>query len=120
MKTNNMTMKNKINRALISVLVVISLSVTSFAWALELDQAKSRGLVGETPSGYLEPVTPSPDSEVRKLVDDINSKRRNQYIEISKKNNTTLAAVEALAGQKAIEKTASGNYIKTQSGWKKK
>ncbi len=110
----------KMKNPLIAISLLFVLTTTSYAYALELDQAKSRGLVGETPSGYLASVKGSADSEVSALIDEINKKRRNKYVQISKKNGTTLAAVEALAGKKAIEKTAPGNYVQTPSGWKKK
>ena len=40
---------------------------------------------------------------------------------IATKNGTNLDAVTALAGQKAIAKTAPGNYVQNASGgWEKK
>jgi len=91
------------------------------AWALTLDEAKVQGLIGEKPNGYLAPVSENSKSDVQALVKDINQKRKAHYKEIAKKNGTELGAVEVLAGKKAIEKTASGNYIQTPQGtWKKK
>lgn len=86
--------------------------------ALDLDEAKARGLVGEVNSGYLAAVKPSP--EVQALVDDINKKRREYYQGIARKNGISLLAVEVRAGQKAIEKTAPGGLINTGEGWEKK
>lgn len=90
------------------------------ALAISLDQAKQQGLVGETPAGYLAPVS-APSGEVQSLVSSTNSKRREKYQEIARKNGTDLRAVELLAGKKAIEETPSGQYIQLPSGqWQKK
>lgn len=88
------------------------------AWALSLDEAKNQGLVGETPSGYLATVTATPAAQ--KLVAEINAKRKATYAKLASKNGITLAQVEALAGAKAIEKTAKGNLIQVNGKWQKK
>lgn len=91
------------------------------AWSMELDAAKQQGLVGEQADGYLGIVTPSPSSEVTALVEEVNAKRRAQYQRIATQNGIALADVEALAGQKTIDKTPSGYYVKPPgSGWRKK
>ena len=85
------------------------------AFALELGDAKERGLVGEQPNGYLAAVgvaTP----EIAALISDINKKRKAAYAEIAKRNGTALDAVEQLAGKKAIEKTPSGQFVRNESG----
>lgn len=105
------------------LILSLALSVCIFAttvFALSLDEAKSRGLVGETQSGYLGAVT-TPDSETKNLINDINAKRKAKYAEIAAKNGTAVAAVEALAGKKAVQETAPGNYVQLPSGaWTKK
>lgn len=87
-------------------------------FALDLQTAKAQGLVGETLTGYLEPVKATP--EVQQLVNTINGKRKAEYQEIAQRNGTTLQAVEQLAGKKAIEKTPPGQFIKSGGGWQKK
>jgi len=57
---------------------------------------------------------------VQQLVNTINAKRRQHYTEIAKRNNTSLQAVEHLAGKKAIEKTPAGQYIKINGSWTRK
>ena len=96
-------------------LVIITLLFSLSASALTLQEAKGEGLVGEQPNGYLG-IVGNATPEVRALVEDINSKRRNAYQNIANKNNTQLKDVEQLAGQKAIRKTASGNYVQQPSG----
>jgi len=87
-------------------------------FALDLQTAKAQGLVGETLTGYLAPVKPTP--EAQQLVKTINDKRKAMYQKIAKRNGTSLQAVEQLAGKKAIEKTAPGQFIKTDGDWQKK
>lgn len=98
-------------------LATLALSCTLAApvFALELDQAKSQGLVGETNMGYIAAVKPS--AEVDELVISINSQRKVHYQEIADKNNISLQAVEARAGLKAIEKTTPGGFVNTGDGW---
>jgi len=88
------------------------------AMALDLRTAKTRGMVGETMTGYLAPVQATP--EVQQLIDTINAKRRQHYSKIAKRNNTSLQAVEHLAGKKAIAKTPTGQYIKINGSWTRK
>ncbi|MEZ5567879.1 MAG: YdbL family protein [Halioglobus sp.] len=105
-------------RTFCSRALLIALLGTTGAMALELDDAKTRGLVGETAGGYLASVVSSP--EVEALIDSINSQRKAHYQEIANKNGISLEAVEVRAGKKAIEKTPAGEFISTGSGWQKK
>ena len=50
------------------------------------------------------------------LAADINQKRRAAYERIAKQNGITLEQVARLAGQKAIDKTEAGQYVKTPGG----
>ena len=100
---------------LITTLLVL---IAQPCFGLDLKEAKVKGLVGETITGYLAPVKKTP--EVEKLVAEINAKRKAMYKKIAQKNKTSLAAVEKLAGKKAIEKTPPGQYINLGKGWIKK
>ncbi len=96
-------------------MLILALLVSVNAFSLTLQQAKEKGLVGEQPNGYLGIVSDSPG--VSALVADINQKRLEAYKDIATRNGTSVEAVEALAGQKAIEKTPSGQFVKTANGW---
>ncbi len=79
--------------------LLLALSVFSLnASALDLNQARAQKLVKETASGYLVAVKPS--AEVNALIKKINAGRKAQYQKIAKKQGTSLATVEKLAGQK--------------------
>lgn len=100
-------------------IVVFSVSMLLPAFALSIEEAKAKGLVGEMPNGYLGIVNPA-NPDVQALTNDVNQKRRRAYEEIAKRNRTQLDAVETLAGEKAIQNTKPGNYIEGPGGWIKK
>jgi len=72
------------------------------AFALDLDSARAQGLVRETAAGYLVTVKSSP--EVQKLVNNINTERKQVYQQIAQRTNTQLNVVEQRAGKKLIGK----------------
>jgi hypothetical protein len=104
---------------------VLVLTVTLPVMAMNLQQAmgslsdtKAQGLVGEQPNGYLGVVSASGDAaEIVKL---INEARRTEYQRLAKENGIALQDVEAMAGQKAIERTSSNHYIQINGKWAKK
>jgi len=85
------------SRRTLSMLALLTL-VSMPAFALDLSQAKSQGLVKETPGGYLSVAKPSAD--VNALVSKINAGRKAEYQKIAKKQGVPLATVEQLAGKK--------------------
>lgn len=107
-------MKNTIVKSLI----IASLFFSSIVFALDLDEAKDKGLVGEKDNGYLGVVVPQQDAQ--DLVVDINAKRKAIYVELAAKNGITLEQVEKLAAKKAFDKTSSGHYLWVGGKWIKK
>ncbi|UCB55233.1 MAG: YdbL family protein [Thiotrichales bacterium] len=106
-------------RAFLTVLTTCLLLVAQPVFAIDLQTAKDKGLVGETPSGYLGAVN-QPTAEVKDLINSINAQRKQKFKEIAARNNTSLEAVEQLAGKKAIEKSRPGSYIKVGGSWQQK
>lgn len=101
------------------IILVTFLVLAAPVWAMDLQQAKAQGIVGEQTNGYLGAVVDS--AEARRIVSEVNAKRKTLYMKLAKKNKVDLIAVEVLAGKKAIEKTASGHYIQNSAGkWVKK
>jgi uncharacterized protein len=105
-------------KQIVSLVFFALLLICQPAMALDLQNSKAQGLVGETATGYLAPVQSSP--EVQQLVNTINAKRKVHYQQISKRNKTPLNAVEQLAGKKAMQKTPAGQFIQVGGAWKKK
>jgi uncharacterized protein len=89
------------------------------AWALDIDAAKSSGVVGEMRNGYIGAVKQTPEAQA--LVGEINAKRSEEYAKIAATNGQDLSVVEKLAAAKAYEMTAKGHYLKDAGGnWVKK
>lgn len=103
------------------ILLVFLLGGPTSLWALTLGEAKAKGLVGETPEGYLGIVSGKGSREVRALVKDVNQKRKQKYRGVAKHNGTSLQTVEVLAGKNLIKRTRPGHFIQLPSKkWTKK
>ena len=99
------------------VLALLTFSVS----ALDLQQAKTAGLVGEQRNGYIGAVAAKPSPEVKALIKSVNAARRDRYQGIAAKNKLQLKQVEALAADKAIKKTRRGHFVQAANGkWVKK
>ncbi|MDF1794065.1 MAG: DUF1318 domain-containing protein [Thalassobaculaceae bacterium] len=93
----------------------IAIAVPRLSFALDLATAKSNGWVGERRDGYLGIVDGAP-ADVKSLVDGINQERRDAYNGVAASNSVPLNQVEALAGQKLIDRAVSGTYIMDAAG----
>lgn len=103
------------------IAVMATLFTVAPAYALDLQEAKKQGAVGELASGYLGSPQTSPSEKVGQLIAQINAKRKAKYQEVAKSQNLPLATIEKLAGEKAFKKTAKGHYVEIPGiGWKKK
>ncbi len=109
MKRNNWT-KN------FFLVLVISMLTSSIALASPLTQPKADGLIGEQANGYIGLVRQDVPAELRKLVNEVNAKRKAGYQEIATKQGVSLESVELVGGNTAIEKTLPGNYVQDASG----
>ena len=79
------------------------------------------GWAGECPDGYLDLVRQDIPDKAKKLVRDINAKRRAKYQKTAKRTGATLKSVEVTSGAKLIERALPGELIKTPAGeWVKK
>jgi uncharacterized protein YdbL (DUF1318 family) len=94
--------------------LIMALMLSFSTFALDLADAKEQGLVGETMNGLLGVVDASDES--RALVKNINAKRIAKYKQIAEKNDMTLDQVSILAGEKAIQKTPTGQFIQNSAG----
>lgn len=104
-------------RAILGVLAAgaVALVAPRPAFAIDLATAMANGWVGERRDGYLGMVDGAPQ-EVRSLIDTINQERRDAYNGVAASNGVPLNQVEALAGQKLIERSAPGTYIMDAAG----
>ncbi|MBF7728710.1 YdbL family protein [Pseudomonas sp. N040] len=113
----------KLQHTLAAGLLLLSLSLSALAMDLSqamaaLGPAKTSGQLGEQPNGYLGVVSPGGSAEeIAKL---INQARQAEYQRLAEENGLQLGDVEALAGQKALEKTPPGQYIQINGKWLRK
>ena len=111
-------MKNVISKTL---LLACMLLIVPMSFALTLQEAKNAGLVGEQRNGYVGLVMESAPAEVMALARDVNNQRRELYQQIARQNSLTVEQVAALAFEKAVEATPTGQYLQDASGaWVKK
>ena len=108
-----------INKAIIAVIVTATFLTPTKLLAHNLTSAKSKGLVGETDSGYLA-VVDSSDLSLNNFVKNINEKRKLRYKAIANKNGVSLNTVEQQAGGKLTRKIPNGEYVRISGKWKKK
>lgn len=102
--------------ALVMSMPVLALSLNEAMSALP--SAKASGQLGEQPNGYLGVVNPG--GEAAEIASQINQARRNEYQKLAKQNGIQQSDVESMAGKKAIERTAPGQYIMLNGVWMKK
>ena len=77
--------------------------------------ARSAGQVGEKMDGYIG-IVGAETPELRKIVNDINIKRRAVYSERAKANNATLEEYALTAGCQAILATSAGEKYQAPDG----
>jgi uncharacterized protein YdbL (DUF1318 family) len=78
------------------------LAFAASAWALDLQSARSQGLVAEQPDGYIKAIDQG--SEVNGLVNEVNSKRKKEYERISKEKGQSVDVVGRLAAEQLKNK----------------
>ena len=107
-------------RFILTMLAMVTIGTTT-AFAMDIAAAKSQGLIGETPIGLVEVVNPPGNAELQKLVQTTNQGRLEMYTETAVKQNASVDQVQAVAGAALIEKTPSGQFVKTKTGnWVRK
>lgn len=112
-----------LHKRIASLLLLLSLSLPALALNLNqamsaLGDAKASGQLGEMPNGYLGVV--KADGQAAEIARLINQARRTEYQKLATQNGIQLGDVEAIAGQKAIDKTPTGQYIQLQGQWRRK
>lgn len=103
----------------ISAVLLLVWIVAQPAWAITLDEARQKGRVGETLSGYI--AAREQDNETLALVKRINEGRSVQYQRLAQQNNLTTSDVASIAGQKLVRRAEAGEYVRGINGqWLKK
>ncbi len=106
-------------RTFIAALFALVVLLASEAFALDLSQARAKGIVGEKLDGYVGVVVSSPDASA--VVSEVNARRRAEYEKISKENGQPVSIVGKVAAENIINGLASGSLYQGMDGsWKKK
>jgi uncharacterized protein YdbL (DUF1318 family) len=89
------------------------------AFALDLETARTKGLIGEVDDGYIA-IPPGKGVEVQQLVETVNLERRAVYTDIAKKNGISVE----VTGQRTFEKRYPGfpvgTWVKIKGVWSQK
>jgi len=109
-------------KATLAALLLAVLLPFAAAHADPLDDARSAGLVGERPDGYVDAVTPSPTPQIQQLISNINAQRRSAYQTLAAQKGVPVEEVGALAAEKTIsQRLKPGWYYMNSAGqWVKK
>ena len=90
-------------------------------WAMDIDSAKSQGLVGEANTGYLAAVKTPASAEVQALINEVNRKRRAEFEQTAQRTKATPQQVAFRFYELAVQRTQAGHYYQDSSGrWRKK
>lgn len=89
------------------------------AFAMDLSQARSQGVVGEKLDGYVGVVMPSADATA--VSNEVNTRRRAEYEKISKQNGQPVSVVAKVAAETIINGLPAGSMYQGADGaWKRK
>lgn len=99
---------------------MISVFSAGSAFAMDLNSAKSSGLVGEKENGLVAATLPSPSGDINDLVNTTNSGRMDVYKQMAAKQGIALKEVQAIAAQKIYDIAAPGEFIQKNGKWVKK
>jgi uncharacterized protein len=108
-------------RAMLASVVLLGLGAAHPALALDLDEARATGQIGERPDGLVGAVMANASKEVTALVETINRARLETYRALAQKEGTPLEAVQAVAGERQLQAAAkNGWYVMDAGGrWRK-
>ncbi|MDD4616570.1 MAG: YdbL family protein [Alphaproteobacteria bacterium] len=103
----------------ISLLAIGAALLALPAWALDLQEARRQGIIGEKLDGFAVVLKPSPEANV--LVADINAKRQQEYARISRQNNQPVNIIARLAAREIINHLSPGSPYQAPDGsWMKR
>jgi len=101
----------------LTLLAVLGALIAFPAFALDLHQARTSGMVGEKLDGYAAALKATP--EVNALVADVNAKRQQEYARISKQNGQPVDVVAKLAAAQIINGLEpDSSYQDADGKWK--
>lgn len=101
----------------IGLFVLFGILAASPAFALDLHEARSAGIVGEKTDGYVAALKKT--DEAKALVAEVNEKRREEYTRISRQNDQPVEVVAKIAAENIINGLNPGEFYQDTDGkWK--
>ncbi len=109
----------KISKLFFSALAILTLGIASQANALDLQAARSQGIIGEQSDGFVAVLKANP--EAIKLAGEVNAARKQEYQRISKENGQPVDVVGKVAAVEIIKKLPAGASYQSDNGsWKQR
>ncbi|HHE32290.1 MAG TPA: DUF1318 domain-containing protein [Chlorobaculum parvum] len=102
-----------------ALFITLLLATTASGFALDLQTALTKGLVGEVDNGYIA-IPPKASSEATGLVDVVNQQRHNVYAQIAEKNGISIEAIGQRTFQKRYPDFPAGTWVKIKGEWSQK
>lgn len=105
-------------RTLLALLTVLTLAagLPGPAAAKNLDQYRAEGVIAERFDGYVELRAGDAPAEARRIVEDVNAKRREVYQQRAEQQNVPTEAVGKVYAKQILEKAPAGTYFKQPNG----
>ena len=94
------------NKVFLATAAIIALTAIS-ANALDLQEARTKGILHENPNGYVSVIKSSGDASA--LAAQVNAQRKAEYERISKQNGQPVDVVAKIAAEEIAKKVSSGN-----------
>ncbi|MEI8348459.1 MAG: YdbL family protein [Pseudomonadota bacterium] len=104
-------------KKLLALLILLSCFC---AWALDLNELRTNGVVGELPDGHVAAVAGSAAPDVTQFINDINAKRDAEYAKIAGDNKLAPADVGTMTHKKIVEKLQKGHFYQSGGKWTQK
>jgi hypothetical protein len=103
----------------LAVCVALTATTAVAAFALDLETARSKGLIGEVDNGYIA-IPPGVGDEAKQLVGGVNQERKAAYTDIATKNGITIEAAGLRTFEKRYPGFPAGTWVQMQGKWSKK
>lgn len=100
-------------------IIAAAITLASPVFALDLQSARTSGVLGEKADGYVAVLKPSADANA--LAAEVNARRKEEYAKISTQNGQPVDVVGKVAAESIINKLGAGSsYQGADGSWKTK
>jgi hypothetical protein len=93
-----------------------ALALPGPAAAASLDQYRARGVIAERFDGYVEIRVSDPPAEAKRIVGQVNDKRRKVYEKRAQQQGVSVGAVGKVYAEQILKNAPAGTYFKQPNG----